>query len=136
MLYVLLKSMQAEVLSSRESLHVTPSALRRPIEQMVEQEVTAVVRAYLLDRRSTATMPESQAATYDLTMHNSNYAGRGHLAHLCSVLGMSCVNGSRREVLGGIVRSSQGLVVRCKKAGIMVAQGMLLSQVVVLLVNA
>ncbi len=49
---------------------------------------------------------------------------------------MSCVNGSCREVLRGIVRSSQGLVVCCKEAGIMVAQGMLLSQVVVLLVNA
>lgn len=60
----------------------------------------------------------------------------GH-AYLCTILGMGCVQSLRGEMLRGIVcSSSQGLVMGCQQAGVVVPQGVLLRQVVMLLVNA
>ena len=56
--------------------------------------------------------------------------------HLCCILGMRRVQSFWWEVLRGVLRSSQGLVMRCKDGGVMVAQGVLLGQVVMLLVDA
>ena len=56
--------------------------------------------------------------------------------HLCGILSMRGVQSFWWEVLRGVLRSSQGLVMRCKDGGVMMAQGVLLGQVVMLLVDA
>ena len=48
---------------------------------------------------------------------------------------MRCVQSFWWEVLRGILRSSQGLVMSCKDGGVMMPQGVLLGQVVMLLVD-
>ena len=73
MLYVLLQSMQVEVLSSRDSPACRAIGTQEGSGADGGAETTDVVRASLLDRRSTAIMPDSKAAAYDSNMPNSKF---------------------------------------------------------------